>query len=367
VTSRVRVEDGALSRVGAFVKRVTAARHVALVSDERVAALYGAQALRSLRRAGVAASLIVVPHGERSKSAPTLQRLWTAFADLELGRDGAVVAVGGGVVGDLAGLAAATWTRGVPWVSVPSTVMAQVDSSIGGKTGIDLPHGKNLVGAFHQPAGVLVDPRLLQTLPARERRSGLAEVIKLGMACDAALFAWAERHSEALAAGEPRALAEAVRRSIRVKGAVVMRDEFERLPGVRTSLNFGHTLGHALEAALGFRTLRHGEAVAIGMIAAARLSVSAAGLANASAHRLEALIEAVGLPLRVPELRVGTLLLAMNSDKKRAAGRPALAGGRARKAHVRWVLTPRVGHASVPRLISGRLVRAALLDAGARA
>src|SRR5262249_43563981 len=152
------------------------------------------------------ATLLAVPHGERSKSPATLERLWNAFSALELGRRDAVIALGGGVVGDLAGFAAATWLRGVPWVAVPTTVLAQVDSSVGGKTGIDLPAGKNLVGAFHQPSGVLVDPLVLQTLPARERRAGLAEVVKMGMACDAPLFAWAERVAGALAAGSPAAL-----------------------------------------------------------------------------------------------------------------------------------------------------------------
>ena len=362
-TSRVHVADGALERVGVFTRRVTASRRVALVSDERVAALYAERALGALRRAGIAATLIAVPHGERSKSTATLARLWSAFAALGLGREGAVVALGGGVIGDLGGFAAATWARGVPWVGVPTSLMAQVDSGIGGKTGIDLPEGKNLAGSFHQPAGVLVDPRLLQTLPARERRSGLAEVVKLGMVRDAALFAWVEREASALAAGDARTLARVVARAIRVKAGVVVRDQRERRAGVRSSLNFGHTLGHALEAALGYRRLRHGEAVAIGMCVAADLSVRTARLAPSSGHRLESLIEALGLPRRIPGVRLEPLLLAMRSDKK-GAGRAGFGGG---SEHVRWVLTPRVGHASVPRLVSGRLVRSALLDAGARA
>src|SRR6267378_3864223 len=200
--------ERAISRV-----HVAPARRVALVSDEQVAALYGARARASLTRAGLDATLVTVPHGERSKSAAALTRLWAAFAALDLGRRDAVVALGGGVIGDLAGFAAATWLRGVPWISVPTTVLAQVDSSIGGKTGIDLAAGKNLAGAFHHPVGVLVDPRVLQTLPARERRAGLAEVVKMGMACDARLFAWAEHHAGALAEGAPAALEGAVLRS----------------------------------------------------------------------------------------------------------------------------------------------------------
>jgi len=375
-SSRIRIAAGGLDRLGAFTRGVTGAGRVVVVSDVRVAALYAPRALASLRRAGIAAELVAVPRGERSKRVATLDRLWAAFAALGLGRRDAVIALGGGVVGDLAGFAAATWLRGVPWVGVPSTLLAQVDSSVGGKTGIDLGAGKNLAGAFHQPRGVLVDPRLLLTLEARELRSGLAEVIKMGMACDARLFAWAERHAGALSRGEPRALEHAVRTSIRVKAAVVRRDEREREGGVRTALNFGHTLGHAIERARGYRGLRHGEAVAIGMRAAAALSVRAAGLEPAARERLERLLDRVGLPRRMPPTPVAALLDAMRSDKKRApsrdgAGPRGNARGRAQRGRndtrdTRWVLTPRVGHASVPRSMSGRLVRAALLEAGAR-
>jgi len=256
------------------------------------------------------------------------------------------------VVGDLAGFAAATWLRGVPWVAVPTTLLSQVDSSIGGKTAVDLPEGKNLAGAFHQPAGVLIDAETLETLASRQVRAGLAEVVKMGMAVDAALFRWCERERDALAGGLPSALAQAAERAVRAKAGVVRRDEREA--GPRTALNFGHTTGHALEAALGYRKLLHGEAVALGMRVAARLSVSEAGLADRDRARLEALLDRLRLPRRLPPLAVRALLAAMRHDKKRT------------RAGVRWVLTPRVGFASVPRLISGRLVRAALLAAGAR-
>jgi 3-dehydroquinate synthase len=352
--SRIRIASGALDRLGAFTLQTTAARRVVLVSDERVAALYAARAQRSLDRAGLAADLVVIRHGERSKRTATLERLWNAFAALALPRSGAVVALGGGVVGDVAGFAAAAWLRGVPWLGVPTTVLAQVDSSVGGKTGIDLAAGKNLVGSFHQPAGVLVDPDLLATLPARERRAGLAEVVKMGMACDARLFAWAERNAAALARGEPRALETAVTRSIRVKAGVVTRDERESEHGRRTALNFGHTLGHAIEAARGYRGVLHGEAVAIGMRAAAALSVRAGVLDAASRERLQRLLDALSLPRRMPPTSLREILAAMASDKKRGA------------RGTRWVLTTRIGHASVPRLISGRMVRAVVLEAGAR-
>jgi 3-dehydroquinate synthase len=352
--SRVRIAAGALDALGSFTRTTTASTRVALISDERVAALYAARALRSLRASRLSAELVVVRHGERSKRTATLERMWNELAALSLPRSGAVVALGGGVIGDLAGFAAASWLRGVLWVCVPTTLLAQVDSSVGGKTGIDLAAGKNLVGAFHQPAGVLVDPDLLLTLPVRERRAGLAEVVKMGMACDAGLFAWAERNAEALARGDARTLAEAVKRSIRVKAGIVTRDERERERGARTSLNFGHTLGHAIEAARGYRGILHGEAVAIGMRAAAALSVRAGTLDEVSCERLLRLLDALSLPRRMPPTRLRDVLAAMASDKKRGA------------KGTRWVLTTRIGHASVPRLISGRMVRAVVLEAGAR-
>ena len=351
--SRVRIAAGALKTLGAFTREVTHARRVVLVTDTRVLALYGAAAKRALRAVGLAVDVVEVPVGERAKRAAILEQVWEAFATFGLTRADAVVALGGGVVGDLAGFAAASWLRGVPWVGVPSTLLAQVDSSIGGKTAIDLAAGKNLVGAFHQPAGVLVDPQLLGTLPARHRRAGLAEVVKKGFAVDAALFRWCERHADALAAGEPGALAEAVARAIRAKARVVMGDEREREGGRRTALNFGHTLGHAIEVTLGYERLLHGEAIAIGMRAAVRLSVMRAGLPAADAARLEALLDRLRLPRHMPELRIGDLERAMANDKKSAKGK------------VRWVLTPCIGDASVPQAIEDPLVRAVFRQLGA--
>jgi len=351
--SRIRIARSGLERLGAFVRETTRAEQVVLVTDARVGALHGGTAERSLRRDGIAVATVRVPRGEGAKRAPVLARLWDAFAASRLDRGGAVVALGGGVVGDLAGFAAATWLRGVPWVAVPTTVLAQVDASVGGKTAIDLASGKNLVGAFHQPAGVLVDPATLATLPPRQRRSGLAEVVKTGFAVDRALWDWLELQLDALDRGEPAALAGAVERSIRAKARVVLADERERPGGGRTALNFGHTLGHAIEASLGYRRLLHGEAVAIGMRAAAWLSVRVAGLAPESHVRLEAALDHLGLPARMPRVGIERLLKALRQDKKRANG------------EVRWVLTPRIGDASVPRAVESRLVRAALAFAGA--
>jgi len=354
--SRVWVERGALAELGAFTRAVTRARTAVVVSDSRVARWYAGRALRSLRRAGLRAALLRVPAGERSKRPELLAALWNRLAALKLTRADALVALGGGVVGDLAGFAAATYLRGIPWVGVPTTVIAQVDSSIGGKTAVDLPAGKNLAGAFHQPAGVLVDPDTLGTLPARHRRAGLAEVAKMGMAVDSRLFAWTESHAGSLAAGDRASLAEAVARALRVKARVVQGDEHERPGGLRSALNYGHTTAHAIEAACGYRGPLHGEAVAIGMRVAGALSVETAGLPEAARARQEALLDALGLPARMPSTPLPRLLEALGRDKKRGPGSGA-----------RWVLTTRVGHASVPRLISGRLVRSALLRAGAEA
>ena len=351
--SRVRIARGGLDGLGPFARAVTGARRFVVVSDARVARLYGARVLRSLRDAGCVVDLVRVPPGERSKSPGQLARLWERCAALALDRGDAVVALGGGVTGDLAGFLAATYLRGVPWVGVPTSLLAQADSSVGGKTALDLRAGKNLAGAFHQPAGVLVDPDVLRTLPARHRRSGLAEIVKLGMAVDERLFRWLERHADALSAGEPQALAGAVARAIRVKARVVLADEREREGGARAGLNLGHTAGHAIEAATGYRVLLHGEAVALGLRVATALSVREAGLREEDRVRLEVLLDLFDLPVRMPRLKVASLLQAMRRDKKRSGGR------------VRWVLTPRMGHASVPRQISGRLVRTALLEAGA--
>jgi 3-dehydroquinate synthase len=350
--SRIRIEPGGLARLGELSAVGGRARRALIVTDSRVASLYGQRAARSLRGAGLTPTFVLVPRGESAKRVRHLERLWRAFAAAGLERQDVVVALGGGVVGDLAGFAAATWLRGVAWIGVPTTVLAQVDSSVGGKTAIDLVAGKNLAGAFHQPTAVLIDPETLVTLPVRERRAGLAEVVKMGMAVDRSLFEWCEASLGDLAAGRIGALAEAVARSVRAKAAVVRRDERES--GPRTALNFGHTAGHAIEAALGYGRVRHGEAVAIGMRVAASLSTRAAGLAPGARDRLLNALDALSLPREMPPLRLDALESAMRLDKKRGHG------------GVRWVLTPRVGHASLPRLMSGRLVRSALIEAGAR-
>ncbi len=352
--SRIAFATRGLAGLGAFACGVAPARAALLVTDRRVGALHGAAARRSLERAGYDVATLVLPAGERTKRPAALARVWSACAAARLGRSEPVVALGGGVIGDLAGFAASTWQRGTPWIAVPTTLLAQVDASVGGKTAVDLAEGKNLAGSFHQPAGVYVDSAVLDTLPPRHFRAGLAEIAKIAFACDAAFFRGLERSAAALALRERRAVRATIERAIRLKARVVLADETEREGGPRTALNFGHTLAHALEAALDYRGLLHGEAVAIGCRVAAALSVEAAGLAPRDRARLEALLDLFGLPDRIPGLRVPALEAAMALDKKRA------------RAGVRWVLTPRIGFASVPRLIESRLVRAALREAGAR-
>ena len=353
LVSRVIVDPGGIDRLGRLIGR-GAPRRAVVVSEPRVAALYSRRVLVSLARARIDAVLVCVPTGERAKTSRQLARLWEQFAAAGLDRHDLAIALGGGAVGDLTGFAAATWLRGIDWVGVPTSLLAQVDSSVGGKTAIDLPAGKNLTGAFHQPALVVADPSVLATLPTRHLKAGLAEVVKQGMAVDATLFRYVERHAEALLACDTRALAEVVVRSVRAKARVTQADEREREGGRRTALNLGHTLAHALEACLGYRHLLHGEAVAVGLRVAARLSLEEAGLPPDVRRRQDELLDRLGLNARIPGVRIGALLESMRRDKK------------GRNGKIRWVLTPRLGHASVPRLVPSRRIEAALLDAGAR-
>lgn len=293
-------------------------RRAALCVDGGIDARYGAEAEASLRAAGFAVTRIVVPAGEESKSLAQLGRLWDAMLSAGLDRASSVVALGGGVIGDLAGFAAATVLRGVALVHVPTTLLAQVDSSVGGKTGINHPLGKNLIGAFHQPSLVFADTSYLATLPPRDLRAGLAEVVKYGVIADEALLADIERDAEALVAGDPAALRPVVRRSCEIKAAIVAADERETT-GARAVLNFGHTFGHALERLAGYGSLRHGEAVAVGMVLAARLS-AALGLCSADLpDRIAAVLERLGLPTRWPA-DPEALVRAARADKKARAG-----------------------------------------------
>ena len=279
--------------------------------------------------AELGASLVVVPPGERSKSLAELARLYDRFAELRLGRSALVVAFGGGVVGDLAGFAAATYNRGLRLLMVPTTLLSMVDSSVGGKVGVNLSAGKNLVGAFHQPCGVFIDLGLLGTLPGGEFRSGLAEVVKYGAALDPEFLAELERDADSILARDRAALSNVVARSCRIKAEVVAADEFETT-GRRAALNFGHTFGHAYEAVAGYGAWRHGEAVAAGMVAACELAHRMGRVGPELGARVAALLERFGLPTAPdPSWDVDAILAAMRTDKKAdAAGlRFVLPGG----------------------------------------
>jgi 3-dehydroquinate synthase len=293
------------------------------VSDETVAALHGPALQVSLQAVGIRSEIIAVPPGEASKSFAELERLMDRLLSFGLDRKDAIVALGGGVVGDLAGLAAALYMRGIDFIQVPTTLLAQVDSSVGGKTAIDTPRGKNLVGAFHQPRLVLADIDGLSTLPERQLRSGWAEVLKHGLICDADFFNWLGGEGGAGVRGDPAALEGAVVRSVEIKAAVVGADEKEA--GRRALLNLGHTFGHAIEAELGFEeaALAHGEAVALGCCMAFRYSARQGLCDPAIAARVEAVIAAAGLPTRLAEagqFAASNLLARMAGDKKAEGG-----------------------------------------------
>ncbi|MEZ4330673.1 MAG: 3-dehydroquinate synthase [Myxococcota bacterium] len=304
-----------LETAGRRIADLLGAERVAIVSVAPVARRYATLLARGLTGAGVRVGRIVVPDGDSTKNLRELGRLYERFLDLGLDRHSAVVALGGGVVGDLAGFAAATFLRGIPFVQVPTTVLAMVDASIGGKTGINLPRGKNLVGAFHQPRGVLIDTATLASLPLRQRAAGAAELIKAAAIWDADLFAWLEDHIEDFLALEPEVVLHALERACAIKAEVVARDEREG--GLRRLLNFGHTLGHAIEKHARYRGILHGEAVAIGMIFAAERSEALGHAPTGTADRLRALIERAGLPTSVPDKPRQAYLAAVGVDKKR--------------------------------------------------
>ena len=320
-------------------------RHVLIVSNTVVAPLYLDRVVAGLD--GLRHAALVLADGEACKTLDSAARIFAALAELGATRDAAVIALGGGVIGDLAGFAAACWMRGVDFVQMPTTLLAMVDSSVGGKTGVNLPAGKNLVGAFHQPRAVIADTATLATLPLREYRAGLAEIVKIGAIGDAAFFAWLEAHAEALVAREEASLASAIAHSCAYKTGVVIRDETEQ--GERALLNFGHTFGHALEAEAGYGTLLHGEAVAIGMLQAARLSARLGMATDSDAKRLHTLLERLGLPTAAPpEFAADALLARMALDKKNRDGR------------LRLILWRGVGRAEIAEAVDAAALRQTL-------
>ena len=326
---RIVVATGACAEVGALLGRLSVGRRVAVLTDETIGRLYGDPVGKSLAAAGFDVVEVRVPEGEQAKSLEVLRDIWDRLLEAGCDRTSTVVAVGGGAGGDVAGFAAATYMRGVNFVQVPTTLLAQVDASIGGKTAIDHPRAKNLIGAFHQPRLVVVDPAALTTLSEREFRSGLAEIIKHGIVLDGEYFAGLERDLPALLRRDLPVLERVVAGSCRIKASVVERDEREA--ELRHVLNYGHTIGHAIEAATGFGRFTHGEAVSLGIVAEARLA-EALGLAKPSTtSRQIDLLAAAGLPVAGLDADPAAILDAMGRDKK------------ARDGRVPFVLAPEIG------------------------
>jgi 3-dehydroquinate synthase len=320
----VLIGRGLIDAAGAAIRPLLKRPRLAVVADETVQALHGARLAASLGAAGIEVSPVVIAPGEAAKSFAGLAALCDALLDLELDRGDLIVAFGGGVVGDLAGFAAAILKRGVDFIQIPTTLLAQVDSSVGGKTAIDTPRGKNLIGAFHQPRLVLADLGVLESLPRRELICGYAEVIKYGLLGDAAFFEWLEAHAPAVLALDEAALAHAVGRSVEMKAEIVAEDERET--GRRALLNLGHTFAHALEAETGFgEALKHGEAVGIGCALAFRFSARLGLCSGQDAERAARAIAAAGLPTRLDELAghpfgADALVAHMAQDKKAEGG-----------------------------------------------
>ena len=316
----IKIASGLLARLGAECARLKLGHRCAVITDARVGRRYAAAALKSLAKSGFDPVLITVPAGEKSKRLAMVEKCHDQLAAHRLERTSFIVALGGGVVGDLAGFVAATYLRGIPFVQVPTSLLAQVDSSVGGKTGVNLKSGKNLVGAFYQPRLVLCDLNTLGTLPKREFVSGLAEVIKYGIIYDALLFAQLERNLPAILRRDQATLARVVARCCEIKAEVVGQDETES--GLRAILNFGHTIGHAIENSSGYGKYLHGEAISIGQVAAARLSRAVLGFSSNEADRIQSVLVLAGLPVRMQlnSVRRRKLLNAMKLDKKVSGG-----------------------------------------------
>ena len=317
-TYPIHIADKAIDALPSLLAGQTISR-VAVVTNPTVAALYLGTLQDALTRAGLPTVTVVIPDGEVHKTLATWTHVHDQLLAARLDRTSAILALGGGVVGDIAGFAAATYQRGIGFIQVPTTLLSQVDSSVGGKTGVNHPLGKNMVGAFYQPKLVVIDTSTLATLPIRELRAGLAEVIKYGLIRDREFFAWLEQNIGALLARDPEALAHAIEVSCRHKAEVVALDETEQ--GVRALLNLGHTFGHAIEAGLGFGTWLHGEAVAAGTVMAAQLSARLGWLAAEDVNRIVRLFDAAGLPTAAPALGADRYLELMSRDKKVASGK----------------------------------------------
>ena len=318
----IAVSPGILKNAGNLLKNFVAGKKCLIITDSNVNELYAKNALAFLKNAGAEASLTDFPAGEASKHLGTVGALYSKAVGCGLDRNSLIVALGGGVPGDIAGFVAATYMRGVNFIQIPTSLLAMVDSSVGGKTGVDLPEGKNLVGAFWQPLHVLIDPEVLKTLPEREVKCGLAEIIKYGVIVDEELFEMLENNIDKLNSLDLDFYSEVIARCCRLKAQVVSQDEREG--GLRAILNFGHTFGHAVEAVSGYQTIGHGEGVAIGMCMASDLAAKSGRMDKNAAMRLEQLLKTLGLPCGITGHKAESILEAMSSDKKKKDGKLVL-------------------------------------------
>ncbi|HEU6449174.1 MAG TPA: 3-dehydroquinate synthase [Verrucomicrobiae bacterium] len=345
---QIKIAPGLLEKLGSECARLKPGSRCAIITDTNVGKKYAECAYESLVKTGFEPVLMTIPAGEKAKSLKCVQHCYDQLASHRLERKSFIVALGGGVVGDLAGFVAATYLRGIPFVQIPTTLLAQVDSSVGGKTGVNLRAGKNLVGAFYQPRLVLCDLETLNTLPEREYRSGLAEVIKYGIIYDADLFARIESALPKLLKREGNVLAPVIARCCEIKAEVVSLDETES--GPRAILNFGHTIGHAIENSIGYGKYLHGEAISIGQVAAAKLSREILGLPQYDVDRIEGLFQRAGLPTRIKlnSSRREKLFSAMMLDKKVCAG------------EIKFVLARKIGEVEFGQKVPASLIEQVL-------
>ncbi len=349
---RIAIGDGLLSAAGEIARDALGpkARRVAIITNSLVARHFGKRVERSLRQAGLATLTHLIGDGERAKSLRTAERAWAFLIANRLERADGIVALGGGVVGDLAGFVAATFLRGVNYVQIPTTLLAQIDSSVGGKTAVNHPLGKNLIGAFHQPRGVIIDPAVLRTLPVRELRAGLYEAVKYGIIRDRALAAFIQNNLVRIEALDSESLSHLIARCCRIKAEVVAADERES--GLRRILNFGHTVGHALEAVTSYRRLKHGEAVGYGIKCASAIAEKVGIISGADAHAIKQSVEALGKLPRIGDLKPQDVIAAMAHDKKIAQGKlPLILPTRIGEVVVRHDIAPAVIRAAVRELL----------------
>lgn len=358
----IYIDVNCLSEIGDMIKKTNSYDKVAIITDPLVNDLYGNRVRSSIRGAGYKVETVEVPRGEKYKTLAQSFRIYDKLVDLKTHRDSFILALGGGVVGDLAGFVAATYMRGVDYAQVPTTLLAQVDASVGGKTGVDHPKGKNLIGAFYQPKFVLIDVRTITTLPEKEMKTGLAEIIKYGVIEDAEFFKFLEANSHHLntRAFEDEATLRAalkvwhtiVVESCKIKAKIVSQDEREE--GLRMVLNFGHTIGHAIETLTRYEKYTHGEAVSIGMVCAAKIANKMRMLDRESASRIKDLLDKLGLPTMVDSLRAKRVIEGLSVDKKVRTGR------------VQFVLPTKIGKVEIRNDVSVKTVRQVLKEAGCK-